>query len=142
MDDTLRLIWSLPTVRCRVYQSLRTLHDTASTTMAMVNAAAAPGDSLRPLLYRLASWYPRGHFPRPPRAFIDSALAARMNWYFYVGQPSGVGMSGSMFNVEIALNGTSTLEAMIDEMAGALLEDRVEPGERDRWHASWRRQWY
>jgi hypothetical protein len=102
----------------------------------MVEAIDQVTADLRPLLVVLTRYYPAGHFGTDARAFIDSTVQSRGRWYWLVTQPQGIGLSGTMHRIDMALTYRSIVENMIEDMIRSLVGDDPDFS-LGLWQAAW-----
>ena len=138
-DSIARFIWSLPRARCLAY-----LHaaprDTERTTQGMVEAIDQVTNEIRPLLDSLARFYPAGQFGANAHVFIDSVIRFDGRWLDLVNQPGGVGLSGTMSRIALALAVRERVEGLIEEMVAGL-EGSDGDFAWDAWRRAWHRSW-
>ena len=137
-DSAQAYVWTLPRVRCLAHARASVRLDSEMTTQGMVEAIDQIRAELRPLLLRLTSFYPRNHFGQDPTAYVDSVYRTRGRWLWLVGQPDGVGTTGTMYRIDTALAGVSIIEDMIEEAAGGLAS-REDGFPWEQWRNRWRR---
>ncbi len=133
-DTVAAYIWTLPQLRCRVAHESAKLDATASTTYDMVMARRIQIDSLKPVLYKMASFYEG--WGDSTAAIIDTALKARLHWVSFATQPQGFGLSGSITQVTGADGVIAAIAGMIEDLVVGLYGN-YQDFDLDEWTRQW-----
>jgi hypothetical protein len=136
LDDFIAI---LPELRRQAYIMMQARN--AVTTLDTVAAYGALNDVLRAALVKLLSYYPDNHFAEAgPAAYVSAVVSASTHWHYLRTNTSGVGLSGSLVQVNTVIGVVRDLERMVEQTVGTLTGTDVrEPDPFDEdWQARWR----